>query len=298
MSAGKIISDWHFNRPRDWARIDPQIPFITPYLSKAGRIADIVMAPCDVDPWMAVYAAFEATPTLLWSLYKPTAFDLVTERFTGGRLGHKKRKFTFQDKTLGRKSSAGKWGWALFKGASFAQKIGWYMLVADATADFLINWTSMAYQYSGCEVPGLGGAKKTARDQSKLPGAPVRYTGFDHSEASEGFVWSFTSVGVLPGFNGTFSGSVTIKPSQGPFPTSKMCRIWFEREDGGWRSDPVEFDGEKHNERFGQFIDKSWGQAGHINMYYAMIEGTPGEVAVDIDLQMVGGKRQGILGDP
>lgn len=298
MGAGSLLTDWTFNRPRDWTKIDPGLPFITPYFAKAGHVADIIMAPCDVDPWMAVYAAFEQTPQLLWSIYKPTAFDLVTERFTGGRLGHKKRKFTYQDRLLGKKSQTGKWGWAVFKGAQFAERVGWYMLIADATMDYLVNWTSMAYQYSGCEVPGLGGARIKGTNESKLQTGPAVYTGYTEHEASEGFIWGFTSVGIAPGYQGTFSGEVTIRPSEGPVPTKQWCRIWFERSDGGWKSPPLEFDKDKHQERFGFAVDKSWGQPTGIVTYHAFIEGAPGQVQVDIELKVVGGKRQGILGDP
>ena len=133
-----------------------QLPVIGPWARKVGQVIDIMATPCNVDGIIAVQAAFIAIPRLVWSLTKPDPMDLVTNRWGGGHQKRRKRRFRYTDLTMPLNvPKPGEWGWATFKLGNLAERAGWYLLVVDATTEFVVLWTSTAYQMSGCEVPGL-----------------------------------------------------------------------------------------------------------------------------------------------
>lgn len=131
------------------------LPVIGPWTAKTGHVIDILSTPCAITPTVMIKAAWHATPRLLIALTKPDRYDLVTKRWGGGHKRRSKRRFKVIDELVSEipvpknKISA-----AIFNLGNWAQRIGWYMLVVDATETFAIEWTSAAYQWSGCQTPG------------------------------------------------------------------------------------------------------------------------------------------------
>lgn len=129
-----------------------QIPLIGGDLSQIGQALDytVYCRPASADLW--VYGFFHAVPTLVVSLIKPEIRDI--------NIGHKGRKprkgkllsFFVNALLEGTYKNDLVPNWKVFQFGELAQRIGWYMLVLDATSDFAINWTSMVYQWNGCDL--------------------------------------------------------------------------------------------------------------------------------------------------
>ena len=134
--------------------LDPRrIPIIGNDIYQVGQVLSIAGQPCAPKPTIAVSAFFTYTPYLIWSLVKPEPIDFVTERF--GRPHKRRRRARLNIDDLDALSGPGSPGFKnlVYSSFKFAERVGWYFLVADATSDFLINWTSVAYQWSGCFTP-------------------------------------------------------------------------------------------------------------------------------------------------
>lgn len=155
---------------------DPRrIPIIGDDIYQVGQVVDLITQPCQPDPTILVKAFFANLPTLIWSFVKPDIFDMTQERFGRAHKRKRKRRFNLYDFSQVPAGPKGSLRWASFRGVQLEQRIGWYFLVADATSDFLINWTSMAYQYSGCHTPNSGWAStgSSAGFQAFSVGEPI-----------------------------------------------------------------------------------------------------------------------------
>lgn len=129
------------------------VPLIGGDIAKVGHIIDMVSSPCSPTPQIWVKAAWHAIPYALWAAYKP---ELRAVSITKGGRRHSKVpkwKFDLQGITGTTVLGDGLPKWARFAGA-FEQRLMWYFLVADATIDGFVYWTSMAMQWSGCPVYG------------------------------------------------------------------------------------------------------------------------------------------------
>lgn len=130
-----------------------RIPIIGDDIYQVGQVYSILDQSCMPEPVLIVKGFFAYAPTLVWALAKPEPLDLA---FNRGRRGHKrirKRRLKIMDLDqlpVPDKPGVNK---VLFNIAKAGEKIGWYFLVIDATTDFAVNWSSMAYQFSGCETP-------------------------------------------------------------------------------------------------------------------------------------------------
>lgn len=150
-------------------------PVIGEIIPKLGMIEWIASQPCSVEPVLVVKAAFQALPIMFWSLFCPEPLDLAFDRIRPGVRGlspHQRRRRMRMRNAFGLPAdvvdTGAKLAW--FRLGQFAQRIGWYLIVADATTDFLVNWTSLSYQYSGC----LAGQKTGAQHIPSLPLANER----------------------------------------------------------------------------------------------------------------------------
>lgn len=130
------------------------IPVIGPWIARIGKAYDIVAQPCVTDPGIWINAAFYNIPKLAHMLFKPDPIDAAYDRFSQR---HRIRRtgratvngFTGPDVPIPKGPA-----WANIKLlGDFAQRVGWYMIVIDATTEFLVNWTTTAYQFAGC-LPG------------------------------------------------------------------------------------------------------------------------------------------------
>ena len=61
-------------------------------------------------------------------------------------------RFQVKDLITRPRAIPGTVAWQHFRVFDFTERIGWYFIVVDKTTDFLVNWASMAYQFSGCTV--------------------------------------------------------------------------------------------------------------------------------------------------
>lgn len=136
-----------------------QIPIIGNDIYQVGQLYEIISQPCGPDPWIYAKGFFAYTPQLVWTLVKPEQKDVISERF--GRPHKRKRKRRFHIAKIdpvGKGAGAGV-RQVLWRGFKASERIGWYLSVVDATTDFLVNWHSMAYTFSGCQVPGSSTAQ-------------------------------------------------------------------------------------------------------------------------------------------
>ncbi len=133
-----------------------QVPFIGDTVAKIGRIQAMLANPCDASAELWVFGFFQALPSLIITLAKPEWVDI--------NITHKHRK-PIKGRVLKSYLSKIIGGnildipvprWAIFQLGEFAQRVGWYFMVGDATTDFVINWMSMVYQWNGCTGGGGG----------------------------------------------------------------------------------------------------------------------------------------------
>lgn len=205
--------------PTDLIGIDPRrIPIIGNDIYQVGQVYDILTQPCGVDPVIAVKAAFYYSPTLVWTLLKPDALDLTYDRFRRRHSFRRKKKVTVGELLRGSGVTPGKVHWSVFALGDLAQRLGWYLIILDATTDFAVNWASMAYTWSGCLTPNanygtFGG--QTLQDIEPIF-TPYYFPAFSsNADGGTGFS-SLASAGINQ--PGPFSITATTDASIAPFP--------------------------------------------------------------------------------
>lgn len=206
--------------------IDPRrVPIIGDDIYQVGQVYSIINQSCLPEPVIAVKAMFHYAPTLIWALYKPEALDMTFERV--GRRHKRKRYRKVKISALNQLNfnPNDRVTTAMFRLASLTERVGWYLIVADATTDWLLNWTSLAYQWSGCAVtnPDYAGWKGSMPfPVEPIVAQPYQVQGQEHYDAGQGFAsntiiglvatgpYSITYQGtpVIIGYNGQF-GEVT-----------------------------------------------------------------------------------------
>lgn len=130
------------------------IPFVGTWPLKIGKIIELTATPCTPSPQIWAKAFWHDIPWLVWAVIKPDPVDLVLERFGTRHKFKRRRRFQIVEKVLPQiPVPKGAIGRAVFPVIQAQQKLGWYLLIVDATLDFAINWTSTAYQWEGCAVP-------------------------------------------------------------------------------------------------------------------------------------------------
>lgn len=159
-----------------------KLPVVGPWIGKFGKIQDIMATPCEVSPEVWVLAFFSGAPMALFSLFKPDPFDQVSQR---AGLGHKKRtrrRFRWDDAIKLDPGKRGSLRWVVFRLGSWAERIGWYMLIADVAFDWAYNWSSMAYQWSGCQNPNASWGYNSCSNVTALGGQKIwaGYSGTNH----------------------------------------------------------------------------------------------------------------------
>lgn len=140
-----------------WGTSPAENPFFKHWEYKVGRAVELWAAPCNPTPEIWVSAFFHDIPHLVWSLTKPDSLDLSVARFGVRHKRKPKKRFNLIDDMISSSPiPKGKLATALFAGQELAQRVGWYMLVVDATTDFVINWVSTAYRWDGCDNAAAG----------------------------------------------------------------------------------------------------------------------------------------------
>lgn len=179
-----------------------QVPLIGDTIYHAGQLYDLWATPCATTLRVEVEAFFAYAPTLIWAIVEPGEREIITERL--GRSHRRKRKGRFKVYDYDMKlpvPSKGIYriGWTI---ADAVNRVGFYLLIADATIDFLINWTSMVYVMSGCDVPNTPYAEITRRSPDRKAtgiGRGWHLVGnYDHRAEANGFHAVFPNVTVSP----------------------------------------------------------------------------------------------------
>lgn len=148
-------------------------PVIGPFTAKMTRIQQMWSVGCTIDPQIWALGWFSALPQLFWSLYGPDCRDQAYDRL---KRRHKAKRTGIMNVAAqsapGIRPKPGALEWVLFHGAEFAQRAGWYLLLADALPEQIIIATSLAYKYQGCLDPTSPYALLTMTDTvPALPGA-------------------------------------------------------------------------------------------------------------------------------
>lgn len=220
-----------------------QIPFIGHTIARIGRVSRIVAHPCDVDPIVAVEAFFYSAPIMLGSLFKPAYLNDQEEHFQNTYLDrrrrHGRRQFDADKAFPGVGPGAKKFGWWLFHLAEWGQRLGWYMLVLDSGAQLAVNWTSLAYMWSGCTDPTSGNAKSTLDARFYGPGDAGRFVDLWANIYATYPCWGSTAyVGTLADGPTTFIGEVQWQPSEVPGKQATNVVVQFENVLTNEKSDP------------------------------------------------------------
>lgn len=227
----------------DWGNLDPRrIPIIGNDIYQVGQVYDIISQPCGPDPVIAARAAFAYSPTLIWALFKPEPLDLAFDRARKGHKKIRKRRWRIADLDQVEVKTFGGVGTALFKIASAAEKIGWYLLIADATTDWAVNWTSAAWQFQGCNVPNpsWGNFKGPSPFYVEPFASPTITMGSSEwSHAGNGFAFrGGVSLNGTGPYSITYSASPNILPYLGNVGQVTACTVEVTVQGGGMT--PVE----------------------------------------------------------
>ena len=281
-----------------------RIPLIGKSIARVGQVIDIVQQPCALDPVITVEALWHDVPTLLWSLFKPDVNDLVTER---AGLKHKrkpKRRFNIFDELHSSiPVPKGVVSTAVFHLGSFAQRVGWYLLIADATTNFLVNWTSTVYEWHGCDIPGAPFCNGYGHADYRVYHAgdwhPIPC--FFNNQMQFPFISSAGHFQSPPGYNATFSGTVRWKsvPATG-FGVGVMenVRLIDTGTNLEWTLPPSIEDPDGYQQTSFQIRDWSSSAPAHNFQFWGECT-TPGWFTFEGSFaQLTGHKDHGLIADP
>lgn len=195
-----------------------KVPLLGKWYSRAGRTYEIWSSPCNPEPMIAVYAAWVSLPRLVWTLFKPDFIDLKYDQVKAGFHRHgRKGKFKIHTIDVPKYPVPKGLGWALFAGAEFAQRVGWYLSVIDVTTEFAVNWSTLTYQYSGCIAPGVSfGNCSGGWNFNYGGGGSQRYLGFDTFDRTNDMSATVAGVGVPVGYNYMASAGCGMGPPSVP----------------------------------------------------------------------------------
>lgn len=223
-----------------------RIPLIGQNFARIGQVYQILAQPCQPEPSLWVQAFWTGVPKAIWSIVKPDPTDYLTERFGSVHSRKRKRRFNIDD-IMETKFPVGKgWGWAAWQGTRLLERVGWYLLIADVTTEFLVNWTSTAYLWAGCRVPGAKYSQADADfrgDLPRLPG-PTIYNLWS-VKAVNGV--SATSSAITPPTGSTYSiqFQLTAAPPVGPYPTALPSNVrLIDTSDGSQLAETTSYDHE------------------------------------------------------
>lgn len=154
-------------KPHRWGQ---DVPLIGKSIAKFGHIGEIFSTPCSPQPQIIVKAFWQGLGKALWQIGKPTALSPHGNPASMTVFGSHGRKlapprtrraaplYRFNGELMPGPYIA--WppglGWRILEvPTNLVRRAGWYFLIFDATANGLLTWTSMTYQYAGCLVHGI-----------------------------------------------------------------------------------------------------------------------------------------------
>lgn len=204
------------------------IPIIGPWIGRIGQVRATMATPCTIEPEVWVLAGFHGVPRLLWSLFKPDAWDLTTERFQRGHKKKRRRRFRFGGmiEDVDFRGRGKGLQWAVFRLGSLAERVGWWFLIVDASTELAVHWTSTAYIWSGCPVP-MGSSAKLVCDD--IVGNPAP-TGGTFAQWNVGYTQppleaTISRIFVPPGMVASPALNFEIGTPPDPYPAAQQIEI-------------------------------------------------------------------------
>lgn len=200
------------------------IPIIGNTIARFGKVGQILATPCATTPQIWVDAFFIGAAVAVWTLAKPSALapygSPASETVFGAhgrtRPTLKRRGNGFRYEFNGEIMPGPALdlppgpGWRIWNvPIQLIRRVGWWLLVFDAVGEGLVAWTSTAYQYAGCPVPGVPFMFGTDVDKVYLPGSHGGHPGgFDPATfQNTGIAYGDGRVIVPPGHTYTVAAS-------------------------------------------------------------------------------------------
>lgn len=289
-----------------WVDTTPSIrkvPIIGDDIYQVGQVFKILDQPCTTNPTLAVQAAWSYAPTLIWTLLKPTPFDNAANRLARRHKTRRYRKLHIHHLQQLIPDSNNKVYTAFFNLGFAIERVRWYLLIADATTDFALNWTSMAYQWNGCTVPNSTWAQNGGNMPFAVePFVPMPYEPVVAWSDSGGFgIASKLSVELTK--TGPYSLTYSAQPEILPYlgQTGHISEFYLSVQEGG--GSPFRIDLEKRTLENGKDIYETVYQvldASEKSVHVApLISWTNGRMQVlNQTLTLQGGNVGGLTFDP
>lgn len=218
-------------------KLDPKvIPIIGEDIYQVGQVIGILDQACVPNPVIAVEGFFSYLPTLVWSIAKPDAIDMTLDR--AGRR-HKRRRYRkFKKKYVdqGLIHPQSQFQRAVFRIGQAAQKVGFFLIIVDAGTDFAVNWATMAYQWSGCNVINPNWAQNWGNSPLYVEPfiqQPWNVLVTEHDDAGYGIAsGNEVRLQQTGPFSLTYSAQPDIQPYQGR--TGVVTDFWLDVEIGSF----------------------------------------------------------------
>lgn len=275
-----------------------KLPIVGPWIGKFGRVADIMATPCDVDPGVWVLAFFTGAPTALFSLFKPDPFDMVTERFGGGHKKRGRRRFRWDEMVQLPKPTKGGMSWVFFRVGSWAERLGWYMLIADVAFEWAVNWSSMAYQWSGCPDPNASWGW-LACDRSNISINDGLWAGYERTNHHGDITTDDYRVIALTQMVASPYLELETWPATGIYPNADFVEFRVVDLNSGWQSDPIVPDYPNGASSFKfQNVWRDYGGTGAMPRYALHIKSDGKYWGMKVKLGLNGDAGRGIKFDP
>ena len=275
-----------------------EIPVVGPWISRIGRVQRIMSSQCSIDPEIWVYAYFHSVPRLAVSLLKPTAFDLATERFEAGHKKKRKRKYHVTDTLQDNSFKVGKAAWAVFRLGEWAERLGWYMLVFDAATQLAIDWTSMAYQWSGCKSadnPWGNCAMNDVVTRFIDGGYTALWTPADNNR---GIIASVDKITCIPGMTATPFINMTVSRPPPPYTPAQTVVMQLVDLASGWEGPPIRYDLSKDESQTERVVYQDWNYGGPRRDYRVKCIQMDGVALFRARFGVNGYIERGMIGDP
>ena len=210
---------------RGMINIAKGLPIIGQPISKAFRLTQLWSTPCSISPMVGIEAFAMSIPKLLWMRPHTTEERALKRSFTsefGGQGGTAKHPYGGFHGGLSAKieqasegiggviGQVAQWTWT---GIELTEKVGWWIMFADAIEDVGINGTTLAYIWSGCPFPGAASAHMDAIVGAVVGTGPPSWPFiFFHNIQFRGMSAGPGAITIPKGMSGYVCGSVMTAP--------------------------------------------------------------------------------------
>lgn len=278
--------------------VGEELPVVGPWIGKFGRVQDIMATPCDVDPGIWVLAFFAGAPTAFFSLLKPDPFDLVTERFGQGHKKKRKRKFRYDRLVSLPKPTKPGLQWMFFRVGQMAERLGWYILIADVAFEWALTWSSMAYQWSGCADPNASWGWLFC-DRANISITNGYWAGWESTRHHGMITTDDYRVVAITAMVASPYLELEVAPASGPFPQAELIEFKVVDLASGWESEPmnVDFTRDKRPVQFNK-VWRDYGGFGAKPEYALRIKSDAKYWSMKVKLGLNGDPGRGMTFDP